>query len=145
MLVPRMVLAAPKRGGRAGVQENRSVVQKILECRWEELLQFTVLSSSKEFKQSKNHKKNAAIRLIHCGELSQAARILGSSRLAPATLETVSKLKSKHPPCQSVPSLKEPPIASFQSQPAASLASDPFCTARFWMRSLWMEVLYEHL
>ena len=41
--------------------------------------------------------KNLALRMVRCGELSKAACILTSSGLAPASDETVSKHRAKHP------------------------------------------------
>ena len=40
--------------------------------------------------------RRAAVKMIKCGELSRAARILTSSGLAPAAKKTVHKLASEH-------------------------------------------------
>ena len=37
-LIPRMVLQANSRGGRSGLKEAKSVFDKFLEWKWEELL-----------------------------------------------------------------------------------------------------------
>ena len=108
MLVPRMVLTPPKRGGRAGTQEIRHLCQKFLEYRWEELLQLNIPRSSKESKVSRNHQRNSALRLVCYGELSRAARILCSKGLAPATQATVDKLATKHPLQRQIPEYEEP-------------------------------------
>ena len=108
MLVPRMVLTPPKRGGRSGCQEIHNLCQKFLEYCWEELLQLNTPRSRNESKTPKNHQRNSALCLICCAELSRAARILCSKGLAPATQATVDELASKHPIQQQVPEYEDP-------------------------------------
>ena len=50
---------------------------------------------SKESKVGTKHEK--ALRLVKCGELSRAAKLLVNPGLAPVSAEIVSKLASKHP------------------------------------------------
>ena len=46
---------------------------------------------------NESHLRAAALRLVRCGELARASRLLTSPGLAAATAETTKKLASKHP------------------------------------------------
>ena len=98
LLIPRMVLT-PQRGGKHGEREANSAYSKFLNGAWSDLLQLeTSFEGSKKSIMTKEHaKRSAALRLVRCGELSKAARILTSNGLAPSSAETIKKLSSKHP------------------------------------------------
>ena len=48
-------------------------------------------------KKGEDQRRKAALRLVKCGELSRAARILTSHGLAPPLEESIQRLKAKHP------------------------------------------------
>ena len=109
-LLPRMLLSPTRRGGRLRVIELRSVFQKFLSYRWEELLQLNQRSKKSDHFPS-DYQTKVALKLIRQGELSRAARMLTSNGLVPESEETVSKLKSKHPARRSDPHYQPPPVA----------------------------------
>ena len=93
-----MILRPRKRGGKSGIKEIRAVYRRFLDFHWEELIQLSrpellPHGGSTEVDQ----KMKEALRLVKSGELSRAAKLLTSQGLAPATDETIQKLKSKHP------------------------------------------------
>ena len=88
-----MVLEANSRGDRSGLKKAKSVFDKFLEWKWEELLHLSQSKISTKLSSSSNQSKQAALRLIRCGELLRAARVLISVWLAPASEETVQKLE----------------------------------------------------
>ena len=97
-LLPRMILQHLKEGGKSKKREILVIHNKCLQFKWEELLQFNDSPQRKSSVQSFDvSKKNTALRLLKCGELSRAARILTSPGLAPASLDTRDKLTVKHP------------------------------------------------
>ena len=102
-----MLLSQTRRGGRLGVIEMRSVFQKFLSYRWEELLQLNQ-RSKKSDRFPSDYQTKVALKLIRQGELSRAARMLTSNGLAPESEETVSKLKFKHPARRSDPHYQPP-------------------------------------
>ena len=65
-----MVLEANSKGGRSGLKEARSVFDKFLEWKWKELLYLSESKISTKLSSSSNQAKQAALRLIRCGELS---------------------------------------------------------------------------
>ena len=106
------VLEANSRGGRSGLKEAKSVFDKFLEWKWEELLHLSESKISTKLSSSSNQSKQAALRLIQCGKLSRAARVLTSVGLAPASEETVQKLEKKHPKrSEKIPAVS-PPVNS---------------------------------
>lgn len=110
MLLPRMVLRNPKRGGKARLSKIKSLCRKFLNYNWDELIQFKLPVQAKK-KNPEGHQVQAALRLIRCGEISRAAKILCSQGLAEPSTETVNKLAAKHPTC-SEDLVFEPPCFS---------------------------------
>ena len=96
--IPRMVLCH-NRGGASAIRQARSKFLTFLDFQWDQLLclqrSSSLKPSSKESEVSTKQQK--ALRLVKCGELSRAAKLLVSPGLAPVSAETVSKLASKHP------------------------------------------------
>ena len=76
LLLPRMVLRNPKRGGKAQIAEVRSACRKFLNYQWEDLIQLNLPTHGSKSNGSKsrsdNHRVNAALRLVKCGEVSRA-------------------------------------------------------------------------
>ena len=70
---------------------------KFLDWRWKELVNLNETRSPKKPGCKDDQQKQAALRLVRCGELSRAARVLTSVGLAPTCEETVQKLERKHP------------------------------------------------
>ena len=70
---------------------------KFLNWRWEELLHLSDVTTSRKSSSTHLQTNQAALRLVPCGEISRAARVLTSRDLASASNETVEKLKGKHP------------------------------------------------
>ena len=98
LLIPRMILCH-RRGGISAIRQARSKFLLFLNFQWEQLLSLQTSSSlkhpSKDSQLGLNHQK--ALRLVRCGELSRAAKLLVSPGLASVSDETVLKLASKHP------------------------------------------------
>lgn len=97
LLIPRMLLQSNQHGGKLGIKEAKSLYHKFLDYQWEQLVQLEKPTRAKKSANGDLEKRAAALRFVHCGELSRAARVLNSSGLAPETDETVSKLANKHP------------------------------------------------
>ena len=67
--------------------------------------------AAKSTKGNEEARRTAALRLVRCGELSRACRVLTSAGLAPST--AAKKLTSKHPPMvKSIDLLNTPHIAA---------------------------------
>ena len=97
-LIPRMLLQPGRGEKQSGIKKAMQLQQKFLNFQWEELIQLEKPSAvSKPSRLAQEQKKNAALRLIRCGEISKAAKVIISNGLAPASEETILKLKSKHP------------------------------------------------
>ena len=71
--------------------------QKFLSWNWSDLLQLNGSTSKKTPRCSDEARRAATLRLVRCGELSRASRLLTSKGLAPASEDTTAKLASKHP------------------------------------------------
>ena len=100
METPFTVAKNDFRGGKHLVKEIREIHQKILDFQWNELIQLqgsTNLTPHGPTQPEAKRQMQAAIRLVRCGELSRAARVLTSKGLAPANDTTVERLKKKHP------------------------------------------------
>ncbi len=95
-----MVLQPLGRGGKSKKREILLIYEKFLDYKWEELLQFNTPDNKVLHQNQGSSRKNAATRLIRCGEISRAAKILTSPGLAPTSLDTRDKLTAKHP-CRS--------------------------------------------
>jgi hypothetical protein len=84
-------------------QVNRSKCHLFKSFQWNKLLSLYALStsstslSSRPRSNARETLKRAALRLVRCGELSRAAKLLTSPGLAPASPEVASKLAAKHP------------------------------------------------
>ena len=77
-------------------QTDRQTEQFLL-FEWQQLLSLDSSAVRSKSVCGRDQIKRAAVKLIKCGELSRASRILTSLGLAPATEETAEKLASKHP------------------------------------------------
>ena len=100
MLIPRMVLRHAQ-GGASGIRQARSNFRDFLQFQWEQLLlPDTGMRKHMEAKDSissDDRRHRLALKLIRCGELSRAAKLLVSPGLAPVSSEVAEKLASKHP------------------------------------------------
>ena len=96
-LIPRMILTPMVRGGRHGFRDVKVRYQKFLSWNWSDLLQLNGSTSKKTPRCSDEARRAATLRLVRCGELSRASRLLTSKGLAPASEDTTAKLASKHP------------------------------------------------
>ena len=97
-MIPRMILTPLVRGGRHVIKNMKEVYQKFLSWEWEELVCLDDSLAAKSTKGNEEARRAAALRLVRCGELSRASRVLTSAGLAPSTADTAKKLTSKHPP-----------------------------------------------
>ena len=96
-LIPRMVLQPQ---GKSSSAEIKKIFHKFLDFRWDELIQLNAPQLTRRRPNNANnesHLRAAALRLVRCGELARASRLLTSPGLAAATAETTKKLASKHP------------------------------------------------
>ena len=97
-LIPRTILTPLVRGGRHVIKDMKKVYQKFILWEQEELVCLEDSHVAKYTKGNKEARCAAALRLVRCGELSRASRVLTSAGLAPSTADTAKKLASKHPP-----------------------------------------------
>ena len=79
------------------MKQARVTYQKFLDFQWHELIDFNKQQPTKKREASSIQSRKVALRLVKCGELSRAARVLTSAGMAPATEETARKLAAKHP------------------------------------------------
>ena len=63
-LIPRMVLELTSRGGKSGLKEVKTVFDKFLEWRWEELVHLSKARIPRKQSLSDNQSKQAALRLV---------------------------------------------------------------------------------
>ena len=115
-LLPSMLLtrATRQRGGKKGQGEVRKKFRQFLDFIWEPLLQSSegsLLVSSESTTRSRLQK---AERHVKDGALSRATRLLTSSGLAAPSVETLQKLRNKHP----TPSR---PFDNFPPSPSAAI------------------------
>ena len=87
------------RGGKSGISHLKTIFRKFLAFKWDQLVQLDRLPAGKSHSNQAqtDQIKQAALRLVKCGELSRAARVLTSSGLAPVSEDTISRLANKHP------------------------------------------------
>ena len=87
MLIPRMILCH-LRGGSCGLKQTCSNFKAFLDFRWEQLLSCGSTSSSRDFCSSDaSNQHRATLRLVGCGEISRAGKLLVSQGLAPVSAE----------------------------------------------------------
>ena len=99
-----MLLCISKRGGKTrSFKSIKDCYTKFLEYKRKDLLQPRARVSSPKDHSSPSQgvratqARKAALRLIRCGELAQASRVLTCSGLACTSPDTINKLKAKHP------------------------------------------------
>ena len=97
-LLPHMLLTPLARGGKHGLRDVKAAYHQFLSWNWSELICLRASIPGKSPTTVDNARKAAALRLVRCGELSHASRILTSNGLALSTDDTARKLISKHPP-----------------------------------------------
>ena len=88
-----MILRPYPRVGKCGIKEIKAIHQRFINYHWKELIKLQKSASSKGCSQGdKELQHKAVLRLIKCGELSRAAKILTSKGLADPSDETINKL-----------------------------------------------------
>ena len=97
-LIARMNLTPLVKGRRHAIKNMKEVYQKFLSWEWEEIVCLEGSLAAKPTKENEEARRAAALRLVRCGELSKASRVLTSAGLAPSTADTAKKLAAKHPP-----------------------------------------------
>ena len=108
-----MLLSPLARGGKHGLRDVKAAYHQFLSWNWSDLICLRASLPRKSPTTGDNARKAAALRLVRCGELSRASRILTRNGLAPSTEDTARKLISKHPPRSSA--LPPPPNVSCES------------------------------
>ena len=115
LCIPRMVLCH-NRGGSATIRQARAKFQLFLIFQWNQLPCLKTSSSANSSNRSSDSlqkRHRAALKLVRCGELSRAAKLLISPGLAPASADVVDKLAAKHPVrVKEVPNSHDVPVSS---------------------------------
>ena len=94
-LLPKMILQRHSRRGKVETKEVKAIYNRFLQCHWEELIHLKrSLKDQLSITSGIEQGKNAAIKLVKCGELSRVSRILTSQH---QLQKTDNKLKDKHP------------------------------------------------
>ena len=111
MLLPRMLLHRPPRGGVLSRKKFEERFQCFHEGRWTQLLAESMVNAQKTHQASIRRRRrqrdhgrlrqfDRALRLVHLGELSAARQALESAEVAPGTLATLRELTNpvRRPP-----------------------------------------------
>ena len=96
-LIPRMLLRPMVRGGKNGLRDVKLAYEKFLSWQWEDLVKLQGLPTKRASYGNEEARIAAALRLVRCGELSRASKVLTSTGLAESSAETTAKLALKHP------------------------------------------------
>ena len=112
LLIPRLLLQPSSIGNQHRKKSNiKQCYQQFLCQEWKDLF---ISSNSKSYKRpTQDQAFKAALKLISCGEISRAARVLTSSGLADDTEETIQKLACKHPSRTNQLNLPDPIACTF--------------------------------
>ena len=130
-LLPRLLLFQTKRGGDAGIRLLKRRISLFDTGKWDELLVLsrTSISSSRPPSNGDDNHLVRACNFVKKGEVSHAARCLGSAGLAAGTPETLAELSNPalRPAC---PNPEKPiPIFAEAFQPEVELMLDYDCFA----------------
>ena len=139
LLLPRMILFRPPRGGNVSRQKLESRIVAFHEGRWMELLRDSTVAAETAHTQSvrrrrrQDHDEDArraarAMTLTQMGELSAARQALEGAPVAPGTMSTLRALTDpeKRPPLPRAP--LSPEVAEAQPVEAFELDSIEFLT-----------------
>ena len=111
MPLPRMILRPHPRSGSSGNQEVKASYHCFLTYHWQELINLcTSCRSQAPGRITEDLNRKAALRLVKCGKLSRAARILTSNDVAPSSENAILCLRSKHPTSEA--DLILPPVSN---------------------------------
>ena len=124
MLLPRLLLHRPLRGGKVSRKKFQERFQRFHEGRWTELLAESVANAQKTHQTSvrRRHRQrddgrqrqlDRALRLVHMGELSAARQVLESADVAPGTLANVEGIDE---PSTKTPSAKAGVVRTVEAQ-----------------------------
>ena len=92
-----MLLQPLARGGKQRMRDLKATYNKFFNWRWEELVNLGKPSHKKAYYGSEEARRAVALRLVRCGELARASKVVTSKGLVPATKDTIKTLESKHP------------------------------------------------